>query len=87
MQCGMALTGTGVALKIKHHNKEKSLLRLKWTRSISNHQRGYLSTSDSSLHIPRESRDGIRLDSRPEKIQLAPSMSDNREWLAPKLLH
>jgi hypothetical protein len=53
----------------------------------SRHKHRDLSTGDSSLRIPRGSRDGIRLDSHPEKIQRAPSMNDNREWLGPKLSH
>lgn len=69
----MALTGIGVALKIKQPQQREIAATSKMDPvNIYNHQRGDLSTSDSSVHVPRENRDGIRLDSRPEKIQFGP---------------
>src|ERR1041384_6207507 len=71
--------------------------RMSWSKSVvestalinigSRYYSPDLSTCHSSLHIPRGSRDDTHLDSRPEKIQLAPSRTDTREWLAATLSH
>ena len=53
----------------------------------SRHRSCDRSTCDWLLHIHCGSRDDIHLDSRPEKTPVAPSMTDNREWLAAKLSH